>query len=244
MKVSWVWLLGLSLGAGGARGQIAQTDWGARPYRALLVVERWSDPASVLVDHEKDDFQPIAALLKAWSIPFDIFRLDQQHLDASYLFDRSGNVRYGVVIWLADLPSYENQNLASLEEAAHRGTSLLAIRSRFLDPTLERLLGLKFKESYRAPDPLRVTHAHFITRELLAQKMDSLDISEASWTGLWVEPRGSEVLIAQGPAPGGRPTWLAKRRRVAGTRNSGTSDAISKFPLSCNCFICNGRLTI
>jgi hypothetical protein len=229
MKVSWVWLLGLSLGAGGARGQIAQTDWGARPYRALLVVERWSDPASVLVDHEKDDFQPIAALLKAWSIPFDIFRLDQQHLDASYLFDRSGNVRYGVVIWLADLPSYENQNLSSLEEAAHRGTSLLAIRSRFLDPTLERLLGLKFKESYRAPDPLRVTHAHFITRELVAQKMDSLDISEASWTGLWVEARGAEVLIAQGQHPvltvkslandvGG--LWLAGPR-LADLRDSG-----------------------
>jgi hypothetical protein len=65
MKFSWICLLGLSLSAVGAGGQGMQATWGFRPYRALLVVERWSDPASVLVDHEKDDFQPIAALLKA-----------------------------------------------------------------------------------------------------------------------------------------------------------------------------------
>ena len=94
-----------------------KASWPIKPYRALLVVERWSDPASVVVDHEKDDFQPVAALLKAWSIPFDIFRLDQQHLDDSYLFDREGKIRYGVVVWLADSSSYPNQNLTSLQAA-------------------------------------------------------------------------------------------------------------------------------
>src|SRR2546425_10851640 len=77
-----------------------KASWPIKPYRALLVVERWSDPASVVVDHEKDDFQPVAALLKAWSIPFEIFRLDQQHLDDSYLFDREGKIRYGVAGWV------------------------------------------------------------------------------------------------------------------------------------------------
>src|SRR3989442_13403080 len=77
-----------------------KASWPIKPYRALLVVERWSDPASIVVDHEKDDFQPVAALFKAWSVPFDIFRLDQQHLDDSYLFDRGGRIRYGVVVWL------------------------------------------------------------------------------------------------------------------------------------------------
>ena len=95
-----------------------------RPYRVLVVVEQWDDPASVLVDFEKDEFQPVVALLKAWSVPFDIFRLDQQHLDASYLLDRSGAPRYGAVLWLADCPSYAGQNLASLEQSVHAGTSL------------------------------------------------------------------------------------------------------------------------
>jgi len=194
-------VLSLFLATMASRGETPAAYRAMSPYRALVVVERWSDPGSVLVDHEKDDFQPVAALLKAWSIPFDIFRLDQQHLDAAYLFDRSGKARYGVVVWLADSLSYKDQNLACLEEAARAGTSLLVVTSRFLDPALERLLGLKYKEAYRAPDPLRVTHPHFITRELAAQKLDSLEIHEESWTGPWVEPRGAEILISQGRHP-------------------------------------------
>jgi hypothetical protein len=97
-----------------------------KPYRVLLVVEHGSDPYDLVVSSEGDTFQPVAALLKAWSVPFDILRLDQQHLDGSYLFRRSGVIRYGVVIWLADPSSYGTQNLASLEEAMRAGTSLIA----------------------------------------------------------------------------------------------------------------------
>jgi hypothetical protein len=174
---------------------------GVRPYRALLIVEGWSDPTSILIDHEKDYFQPVAALLKAWSVPFDIFRLDQQHLDSTYLFSRSGEVRYGVVIWLADAPSYAKDDLGSLEQAAHAGTSVLVAKSRFLDSTLERLLGLKYREAYSATDPLRVTEAHFITRELTAQKMDALDVSWEFDNRIWVEPQAAKVLIDQNRHP-------------------------------------------
>jgi len=174
-------------------------SWPIKPYRALLVVERWSDPASVLVDHEKDDFQPVAALLKAWSIPFDIFRLDQQHLDNSYLFDREERIRYGVVIWLADSSSYPNQNLASLADAARAGTSLLAVNSRCLDPVLDRVLGLEFKSLYRADDALRVTQPHFITGEL-APKMGTQDVSEDE-DRFGMGTQGAAVLIAQGQHP-------------------------------------------
>src|SRR5665213_1410477 len=61
-----------------------------KPYRILLVVDHQSDPYSLVVNSETDKFQPVAALLKAWSVPYDILRLDQQHLDASYLFCRAG----------------------------------------------------------------------------------------------------------------------------------------------------------
>ena len=125
---------------GPAAGEGRATTWAIKPYRALLIVDRWSDPTSTLVDHEKDDFQPVAALLKAWSVPFDVLRLDQQHLDSTYLLDRSGGARYGVLIWVADSPSYTEQNLSSLAEAVESGTSLLVARSRFLDATPERLL--------------------------------------------------------------------------------------------------------
>jgi len=174
-----------------------RTTWAIKPYRVLLVVERWNDPTSVLVDHEKDHFQPVAALLKAWSVPFDVLRLDQQHLDGTYLFSRSGEVRYGVAIWLADAASYSGQDMASLEQAVHAGTSLLVAKSRFLDSALERLLGLKFKETYTATDPLQVTEAHFITRELAPHKMDRLNVSWDFNNRIWVEPQGARVLIDQ-----------------------------------------------
>jgi hypothetical protein len=164
-------------------------------------VENWSDPSSVLVDHEKDSFQPVAALLKAWSVPFDILRLDQQHLDASYLFDRSGDVRYGAVIWLADLRSYGDQDTASLADALHAGTSLLVAKSRFLDPTLEKLLGAKFQEVYTATDPLRITQSHFITRQLAAEGLNALNTNWDFATRFWIEPQGAQVLIDQAGHP-------------------------------------------
>lgn len=172
-----------------------------KPYRVLLVVGRWSDPASVLVDQQKDDFQPVAALLKAWSVPFDILRLDQQHFDGSYLFRRSGTIRYGTVVWLADSPSYPDQDVRSLMTAARGGTSLIVVNSRFLDSSLEDLLGLKFKAFYTGTLPFHATHEHFITREVRAGKMA---LPQTAWNfsnRLWVQPQGAQVLIEQGVHP-------------------------------------------
>src|SRR5262245_27244461 len=147
-------------------GQVSPAISDPKPYRALLVVEHWNDPAGLLVDSRKDEFQPVAALLKAWLVPFDILRLDLQVLDGSHLFDRSGKPRYGIVIWLADLESYEGHNLQALGEAVQAGTGFLVAKSRFQHPVLEQLLGLKFKEAYTAVEPFRVARSHFITREL------------------------------------------------------------------------------
>jgi hypothetical protein len=201
MIVSRIGFLCVALCIATGYADTLRASWPIKPYRALLVVERWSDPASVVVDHEKDDFQPVAALLKAWSVPFDIFRLDQQHLDDTYLIDREGKAQYGVVIWLADSPSYSNQTLTSLQAAVEAGTSLLVAKSRFLDHVLEQILGLKFKADYSATDPLRTTQPHFITRELAGQKMDPFDASWAFSPRVWVEPRGAQVLITQDSHP-------------------------------------------
>jgi hypothetical protein len=218
-------LSNLSISALAAEGGLGKL----RPYRALLVVERWSDPASQIVDADQDEFQPVAAPLQAWSVPFDILRLDQQHLDATYLFDRSGGARYGVVVWLADAASYAGQNLAALEEAVGAGTSLVVASSRFLDPALERALSLKFKEAYSATDPYKVTQPHFITRQLAEQKMDRFNVSGDESAHLWVEPHGAEVLIAQGRYPiltlrqleaGSSAIWMGVSPSIAALRDS------------------------
>ena len=168
-----------------------------RPYRVLLVVDHWADPASQVVASEKDSFQPVAALLKAWSVPFDILRLDQQSPGAGYLFERSGRVRYGAVVWLADADSYANKNLSSLAEASAAGTSLIAVSSRFRDPALEQILGLHYKESYSATDPLETNAEHFITREIARQKSTAWEFRAR----IWVEPHGAQVLLRQGRHP-------------------------------------------
>jgi hypothetical protein len=154
-----------------------------------------------VVSSETDKFQPVAALLKAWSVPFDVLRLDLQHLDASYLFRRSGEIRYGAVIWLADPSSYGEQDMASLEEATRAGTGLIMVDSRFLDPTLEKLLGLKFKDFYTSTDAFQVTKGHYITRDIAVGKSSPSALSHDYSDRLWVQPTSAEVLIAQGQHP-------------------------------------------
>ena len=168
-----------------------------RPYRVLLVVERWEDPASQIITSEKDAFQPLAALLKAWSVPFDIFRLDQQTFGASYLFERSGTVRYGAVVWAADSSSYSGKNTAVLEEAVQAGMSLIVVSSRFMDPALEQILGLKFTENYSATDPLTIRMPHFITRDVTLQMQPTSEVDAR----LSVSARGAQVLVVQHDHP-------------------------------------------
>jgi hypothetical protein len=207
----WCFWLGVcaSLGA-----QPTDSSWSLKPFRVLLVVDRWADPASQVIASEKDAFQPVAALLKAWSVPFDILRLDQQSLGAGYLFERSGRVRYGAVVWLADAASYENKHVDKLAEAIAAGTSVVAVSSRFRDPVLEQILGLKFKEEYSATDPLEIESAHFITREVEHEKTANWEFGAR----LWVEPRGAQVLLRQGrhplvtvsqPRPDTAAVWMA-----------------------------------
>ena len=172
-----------------------------KPYRILLVVEHRSDPYGLVVSSEADKFQPVAALLKAWSVPFDILRLDQQHVDTSYLFDRSGRIRYGAVVWLADLSSYGQQDFASLEEATRAGTGLIVVDSRFLHSTLAKLLGLKFKDFYTSTDNFHVAQEHYITRGIAAGESASFVQSHDYSDRIWVQPTSAEVLITQGQHP-------------------------------------------
>lgn len=189
----------------------------SKPYRVLLVVEQWDDPSGIVVNRDKDKFQPVAALLKAWSVPFDILRLDQQHLDASYLFDRSGNVRYGAVIWLADSSSYAEQDLPSLEQAADAGTGLIVVNSRGLDPVLNKLLGLNFSQFYTSNESLSVAHDHYLVRGNTGSNDDLPSQNRDYSVRLWMAPTTAQVLIAQGehpvltvnePGPGGSAIWL------------------------------------
>jgi hypothetical protein len=185
---------------GSSATSVAAPPIDTKPYRVLVVVEHWSDPYGLVVSSETDKFQPVVALLKAWSVPFDTLRLDQQHFDATYLFRRSGGVRYGAVIWLADLSSYSKQDIASLEEATREGTGLIVVNSRVLDSSLSKLLGLEFKDFYASTETFQVTKEHFITRDIAAGKSPPAPSHDYS-PRLWVQPSKADVLITQGQHP-------------------------------------------
>ena len=196
-------LLCMTVGLQPARAAVAQGPGflDVKPYRVLLVVEQRGDPYGLVVSNEADKFQPVAALLKAWSVPFDILRLDQQHLDASYLFQRTGGIRYGTVIWVADPSSYDKQDFAAFEEATRAGTGLIVINSRFLHPTLAKLLGLKFKEFYGSTEPFQLTQQHFITRDVTANETTASVPRHDYSDRIWVQPTGAEVLVVQDQHP-------------------------------------------
>jgi len=163
----------------------------------------WSNTEVILclvVSSETDKFQP-AALLKAWSVPFDILQLDQQHLDTSYLFRRMGQIRYGTVIWLADPSSYSQPDLLALEEATRAGTGLMVVGSRFLDAALAKLLGLKFKDLYTSTNNLQVAHEHYITRGMATGETATFGQGHDYSERIWVESTSAEVLIAQDKHP-------------------------------------------
>ncbi len=177
----------------------AQSVFPAHPYRVLVVAQQWSDPSGIVVTNGQDRFQPIAALLKSWSIPFDILRLDEQRLDASYMFDRSGRVRYGAVLWLADPTSYSEQDLDALAQAAKHGTGFIAINTRGTNPVLNQLLGLTFKQHYTSTDPFRLIENHFIDR---AAATDGLPSQNRDYSDrIWMEPTNAQVLVTQGEHP-------------------------------------------
>ncbi len=139
--------------------------------------------------------------MKAWSVPFDILRLDQQNIDATYLFGRSGEIRYGAVVWLADLSSYGDQDLASLGEAVRAGTGLIVVNSQVVDPALSTLLGLKFKQHYTSTDIFHRTHDHYIVRGIAESKNDQLSQNRDFSVRSWVQPTSAEVLLDQGQHP-------------------------------------------
>src|SRR5207249_3338915 len=96
---------------------------------------------------------------------------------------------------------YHDQNLAALEQAITGGTSLIVAGSRFLDPTLEKLLSAKFKGIYTSTDPLRVAQPHFITRHLAEKGMDSLSTTWDFSDRFWVETQRTHTLVDQAGHP-------------------------------------------
>ncbi len=147
------------------------------PYRALLLADhslKKNDPAGQIL-YEGGMSQDIAALLKGWSIPFDIFLINEKTLDKSILFTPKGEPRYGVIIWTVKQKISGNPikkvEMERIKKTLEQGTGILD-PGNFLPgfPSLWKFIGLKKNEitgkfEIRLKRPVEMGN-HFITREI------------------------------------------------------------------------------
>lgn len=152
-----------------------------KPFRAVVVIDiDWgSDPESY-VESTYWAFHDVVTLLKLWSIPFDILRLDNNVLNITQFVDAEGKPKYGVIIWNCrqdrfdpSQPEYVGgtRDWSILETAVTMyGISLITLANTILEPRIRELLGINYLDLsnsicwYQMPDPFVVTRDHFITR--------------------------------------------------------------------------------
>jgi hypothetical protein len=171
-------VLGLCIEIPSARCPEPTTAGGLNPLRVVVVIGRdWHiDPNSYVEaaagnsdpDRSEGAFHDVVSLLKLWSVPFDILRLDQNHLNLSQFLDSEGKLRYGAIVW--DCNQAEplgTQNWTVLEEAVgQHGISLVALANTIQEPRIRELLGIELVETglYPISDPFNITVDHFITQ--------------------------------------------------------------------------------
>ena len=141
-----------------------------KPNRVLVVIDvDWRGDPSSYVDCTMWAFHDVVTLLKLWSIPFDVLRLDLNTLNASLFLDASGKAKYGVILWNCNPRVFPkgSQDWSVLTTAVMTyGISLISLANTYGTPTLEDLLGINNEtlEWSPIPDPLNITTEHFITR--------------------------------------------------------------------------------
>ncbi len=159
-------------------GQIIQN----RPFRVAVVIgDQWNDPSSYLLTAQKqpdksdvtelpkaNDLHTLAVLLKSWSIPFDIIRLDQQFLDPYLFLNMEGNPKYGTIIWdVNESQSLFAPNFSVITEVVEKhGIGLIALSDRISQPEIQSLLGIKYIGSWQSNTKMEVTGSHFLTQGL------------------------------------------------------------------------------
>jgi hypothetical protein len=153
-----------------------------KPFRAVVVIDiDWgSDPQSY-VESTVWAFHDVVTLLKLWSIPFDILRLDNNILNITQFVDAEGKPKYGVIIWNCRQDRFDPANpeyvgkgtrdWSVLETAViNYGISLITLANTILEPRIRDILGINFIDLsssvcwYRMTEGFVITGDHFITR--------------------------------------------------------------------------------
>ena len=134
-----------------------------KPFRVLVIIgDQWSDPQSYAIDGRRvksGDFLDVINMLKAWGIPFDILRLDQQRLQINRFLDGAAKPNYGCMIWMADpaILTGSSANYETLKRAVNEyGISMIGLFDYIETDQVAGLLGINLQNSKNIqPDRFR-----------------------------------------------------------------------------------------
>ena len=155
-----------------------------KPFRvALIIGDQWKDSSGYLIstkgsdetqsagiatEPSSTDFHHLAELLKSWSIPFDIIRLDQQFLDRYMFLDMYNKSKYGAIIWDVNqsdkLLSPDYSIITEMVTDYHIG--LIALADRITQPEIQSLLGLKYIGSWQSNTNVEIVNEYFLTKDV------------------------------------------------------------------------------
>ena len=135
---------------GAIEGQQAPKSSPLKPYRMLVVVAAWGDPASQVIS-ENDSFPASsrAAQSVVCSLRYSAVGPAETsgHRTCSAGLAQCATAQYSGLLTAV----LSGKNLAALNEAVLQGTNIIVAASRFTDPALERMLGLHYLAAISRP---------------------------------------------------------------------------------------------
>jgi hypothetical protein len=148
-----------------------------KPFRVLVIIgDQWTCPQSYAIDGRRvksEDFLDVINMLKAWGVPFDILRLDQQRLQINRFLDGEAKSNYGCMIWMADpakLTGY-SASYETLKRAVNEyGISMISLFDYIKADQVAGLTGIKLLnekniQSDKLSDKFIITGYHYITAD-------------------------------------------------------------------------------
>jgi len=216
-----------------AKNNISQGQM--KPFRvALIIGDQWKDPSGYLIstkgsdetqsagiatEPSSTDFHQLAELLKSWSIPFDIIRLDQQFLDRYMFLDMYDKPKYGAIIWDVNqsdkLLSPDYSIITEMVTDYHIG--LIALADRITQPEIQSLLGLKYIGSWQSNTNVEIVNEHFLTKDVESpltinnEKGGSIQRQQVTCmdgTIVIAEQNGKAQITAKELSSGTRTVWI------------------------------------
>ncbi len=192
-----------------------------KPFRVMVIIgDQWQDPMSYMVTKPEqpdesigiypkldmvgpNDFHHLMILLKSWSIPFDVVRLDQQFLDRNMFLDMDGKPMYGTIIWdVNNSDKLLHPDYSILKRMVQDyGIGLVALSDCIFPAEIQDLLGLKYTGSWESKDEMKVVQEHFLTEGLHS----TFSVDDGIW-GFMKRPQievleGATTLVKHGSYP-------------------------------------------